>query len=1374
MFVLKLTVAGEDWFVSKRSFSAEEGKEALQSLLESLGRLGNYQAVQLPEGGTEGSAGSGVGGGTEGGAYALDVHFFNGHIARSARRYGTMEAARADAPVMAGLFGQGVTEPDIRISRYEYHLELLDCDRRVVRYSRKAYSGEADAWAQVPESVSRPQDEDLWEMAADAPPIGTLIRNKEEGKGHQFLDLRGFNISAKAPVRNQPERFGFEVLDNQNSFWLHSLENFGSEEEAWEACIRFLYGLGERVSYGVRQDEETGLFRVLITINGQAQAISGADYIYKTREAAVESGEAMLAKARSFIYEAAIRPVPDRWRFYYRLGRSAASVLTFFSNEEYASVPAAEAAARRFAEGSREWKTGPKSKPARIVMGKEEIVAVGEEEAREKLASLVGLKQEINALIDRDEKKVAAAIVPDAKTLAGTYVYRLVDKDHAKARCPQGAAMEAEAVALRKQLWSSAKQGYPFPELCLGGDCVVQPPGAADPCAPYYFRLVCRNDYFAARGIPDKDIVLFESVQGYDSAADAEAAFTSRYLTILEKGMDPANYGAGKWITLEPRSSIHLHSSSDGLLPQVLVPQKTQQQLGVLGKNPVTELSLACEAYPIRFCVPPVVTDPCAPPRAPDPCPCIDKTAVPQYRFVLFNISTGGVDWESIGCFETPCAALDAFYFFMMLLAYPGNFFIRLDELECLYYVKIREVLAESTQTFLTPEDAWGVNGVEKFIGVTQGPCGFHLYQRPDNCGYSFWVGCPDCRLTHPCNYETAETRDAARAALYQGYQAMKDRDWLKGFEREPGGIIYDLEDRPLASVSSQRRQKNEDPVLDPILDLTESAWIDGRYGSDKQGLTLADVSGKVIARTVDTSVALADWKKALRAFAVYFPLKRTMEEKGGIITYTYTWSVQLARFPGWSDDPAYFMPCGCGPEVPPGHTTCYTAWKNELVYTSARKAWNEYQDAFGLLGDGTAYRGVFDCCCGSFGIELGPSASVIAVDPQSYYLPDEACAAVERARMLINAEGLELVEHILLRPCPDEPGIPVCNDETECQDAWDEIVSQGLLQSPPLTPFRPGADPYSFVATVVLPAWPIRFQKPENRLQLEAILQREAPAHVLLRILWLCPHELCRFEWMYKKWIFWLGQSACSEFDRAAFLKLLFDTAFPCCDDRYKCCPDTTVSPPSPCWAAENIPVLQGSREWLSEINALYCWTDMKCSEKVAWGKGAELKKLAPGKVEATAGSAKAADGEAKAEDEVTVKEVKAAAVTDEKERNRQINMRLSRYRHAVQEVTGHLKKEGVTEKTVAYLADPDPSAQRLGKLVGELAVALNKAKKPRRERLQVLLNSVAGYSLDKWSLKEGVRPAEEQLKNVLEKAGLSAKEVEEVTQRWDPGGLF
>src|SRR6185437_3414964 len=95
----------------------------------------------------------------------------------------------------------------------------------------------------------------------------------------------------------------------------------------------------------------------------------------------------------------------------------------------------------------------------------------------------------------------------------------------------------------------------------------------------------------------------------------------------------------------------------------------------------------------------------------------------------------------------------------------------------------------------------------------------------------------------------------------------------------------------------------------------------------------------------------------------------------------------------------------------------------------------------------------------------------------------------------------------------------------------------QGLLQSPPLTPFRPGADPYSFVATVVLPAWPIRFQKPENRLQLEAILQREAPAHVLLRILWLCPHELCRFEWMYKKWIFWLGQSACSEFDRAAFL---------------------------------------------------------------------------------------------------------------------------------------------------------------------------------------------------------------------------------------------
>lgn len=1382
MFVVILAAGGEEWFVSKGSFAAEDSGDALRSLLSALGHPGNYQSVQLPDGG----------------AYALDVGFYNGSIARSVRRYASGEAARADATVIAGLFGQQLTKPDIRISRYEYHLELLDCDSRVVRYSKQAYGSEEDAWAKVTESLSKPQDEQVWDFAAGAAPIGALIRNKDEGKSHQLLDLRGFNISAKAPVRNQPSRFGFEVLDNQNSFWLHSLEHFAKEEEAWEACIRFLYGLGEKVSYGVRQEEETGLYRVLVSINGKAQAISDADYIYKTRAAAVEAGEAIMVRARSFLYEAAIRPVPDRWRFYHHLGKSAATLLTLGSEEEYEAVAAAEEAARRFAEGSRDWKAGTKKQTPRIAMGKDLAVGVGVGLAAgggagagvggpqaADLGSLVQLKQEIDALIDGDAEKMAKTIVPDAKTLAGTYVYRLVDKDHPKARCPRGVATEAEAIALRKSLWSSAKLGYPFLELCLGGDCVVQPPGKEDPCAPYYFRLVCHNDYFASRGIPDKDIVLFESVQGYDSAGDAETAFTAQYLSILSKGMDPANYGTGKWITLDARSAIHQHSSPEGLLPQVLVPQKTQQQLGISGKNPVTELSLACQAYPIRFCVPPtVVADPCVPPPAPDPCPCVDATEVATYQFVLFNISTGMVDWESIGCFDTPCDALEAFYFFLMLLAYPGDYFIRLDEWDCLYYVKIREVLAESTQTFLTPDDAWGVDGVEKFIGVTQGPCGFHLYQRPDNCSYSFWVGCPDCRLVHPCKYDTPEKRDAAKAALHQGYQMMKGRDWLKGFESQrevkegarAGGVagtIYDGDDQPLASIVTQGLLKNGDPVLDPILDMIDSVWIDSRYGSDKQGLILRDASGTVIARSAGSPVA-AEWKKALRGFAVYFPLKRTMEEKGGVIGREYRWSVQLPGFPGLADDPPYYMPCGCGPETPPGNTTCYTAWKNELVYAGARKAWTEYLDAFGLLGDSGSYRGVFDCSCGSFGIEMGPSASVIAVDPQSYYLPDEACAAVERAKILINAEGLELVEHILLRPCPEEPGIPVCSDTSECSDAWNDIVSQGLLQSPPLVPFRPGADPYSFIATVVLPAWPVRFNKPENRLQLEMILQREAPAHVLLRILWLCPHELCRFEGMYKKWIFWLGQSACSGFDRAAFLNLLFDTAFPCCDDRYVCCPGSNVTPPAPCWAAESVPVLQGSREWLSEINRLYCWADMQCSDTKTWVEEIVMKKLAEGKTIAVVRAPEVRGVEVQGADVRGAEAQKIAEVREDKDRNRQINMRLNWYRRKVEDAAKGMKNEPLGEKATAFLADPDPSAHRLEKLAEELSAGLKKAKKPKRERLMVLVTSIAGYWLDKWSLKEGMQAAVDRLKKTLGKAGLSANDVEEAVRQWNPGELF
>jgi len=1365
-FQIRLALQGRELFVSKSSFTKEEAEKALAALTSALSRPGSYQAVQPPEDYR----------------FALDVHFYGGNIARSVLRYSSAEAARREAGVLAELFGPiPGREPDVRISGYEHHLVLLDYDGNVVRYSRQAYASPEEALAATPvnESAAKPQDNTVWEFDEGAPAIGALIRNKEEGKTRQFLVMGGFNISQDKNVPNRPGRHRFNVLDDQNVLGLHSIEDYEEEQDAWTACIRFLYGLAEEVTYAVRTDEEDRL-RIVFRINDQEQAISDSDFPFETEREARDAAKGFVARARTFLFSIGTVPIPNRWRWHYFVGTSTDQLLHLASVAEYYSPSVAADAERLFAAGSRNWKLSEPGGPLQLTMSGEPPVAgelpvadelpvagepwaetgtaVEEESSlRTKMQSLVEWKQSINRLIDQDPALAAEMIVPDAKTQAGTWIYRLVDKDHPKARCPKGMGTKAGAETLRSDVILTARAGYPFLEICLGGDWMVKSSGTGTPVAPYFFQVKCRNNYFESRSIPDKDIILFESVQGYDSPEDAQAAFAAQYLQFLTKGMDAAEYSPGKWISLLERDTIEQQASPEGLVPQALVPQRTQQQLGILGKNPITELVLACQSYPIRLVTPPPEADPCAKPVPADPCNCVAPLTAPAplYEFIQFNTSTGQTDWESIGRWDSPVTAMDEFHFFRMLLTYPGNLFIQQDENDCLYYVRIREVLAESAQSFPDPLAAWGANGVEKFIGVTQGPHGFHLQIRPENCGYTFWVGCPDCRLQHPCKYDTPQKRDAVRTRMHRSYQDFKDRDWLKGFytqyekkeggegEGDPGeGTLYGLDGQPLAIASTRRRQGG-DPVLDTILDIIDASWLDGRYRQEKGGSSLVDDTGAVIARSAEPVQSLQEWKKGLRAFAQYFPLHRKMQQKGGVLHSQYRFAVKLPGFPELSDDPSHYMPCGCGPEpTPPGD--CYVAWKNELVYDNAQEAWGNYIQAFGALDDLGAYQSVFDCSCGSYGIELAPASSIIAVNPQSYYLGDDACAAVQRAEGLINAEGLELVEHLLLRPCDEKTSIPACGDS-----------------SCPL-PFVPGADPYSFIATVVLPGWPMRFAKPENRLQLEMILQREAPAHVLLRILWLCPRDLCTFEHLYKKWLYSLGpQGACPGFDLSAFINFLFSTPLCCWKTPSACCTEELPPPPSvPCWAvAAPVPVTQGSQDWLSEINLLYCWTDVECADTSGWG----AKKALPATATETPGHSAESPGP-----EPGLAEPGPTAEAEPKKLN---PMRLRGYRNRVQEMMGQFRKEGLVEKTAAFVNETDPSMQRFEKLAGELAERMKKAAKPTREKIMVLLNSMTGYWLDKSSLKEGGPISIDSFREMIARTGLAPGTADVLYQEWEKG---
>lgn len=119
----------------------------------------------------------------------------------------------------------------------------------------------------------------------------------------------------------------------------------------------------------------------------------------------------------------------------------------------------------------------------------------------------------------------------------------------------------------------------------------------------------------------------------------------------------------------------------------------------------------------------------------------------------------------------------------------------------------------------------------------------------------------------------------------------------------------------------------------------------------------------------------------------------------------------------------------------------------------------------------------------------------------------DNALAEVQTYfAKLAGNEGFHVIEHILLRKRIEEDDfMPVQLNEpgTECTEACVEVK-----------------DPYSFRATVFLPAWPKRLQSIRFRRLIERTLRMEAPAHVYLKICWLSHCDMLSFEEIYNEWL--------------------------------------------------------------------------------------------------------------------------------------------------------------------------------------------------------------------------------------------------------------
>ncbi|RPH32891.1 MAG: hypothetical protein EHM93_07545 [Bacteroidales bacterium] len=87
--------------------------------------------------------------------------------------------------------------------------------------------------------------------------------------------------------------------------------------------------------------------------------------------------------------------------------------------------------------------------------------------------------------------------------------------------------------------------------------------------------------------------------------------------------------------------------------------------------------------------------------------------------------------------------------------------------------------------------------------------------------------------------------------------------------------------------------------------------------------------------------------------------------------------------------------------------------------------------------------------------------------------------------------------------------------------------------------------DPYSCIASVVLPYWPERFSNNDFRKLFEKTLRMETPAHIFLRICWVNNHHMQILEEKYKRWIIENSRKVANEMAISDALKELIETLY-------------------------------------------------------------------------------------------------------------------------------------------------------------------------------------------------------------------------------------
>jgi len=1404
------------WLNSDALFrSPEAARAALRSLMQAATQESSYH-VEPQE---------------QGHSYHIAVEFEPCNFARFTNKYPTPELAWQAVNNLRSIFSPAVGANDIIPDTFQYTAQLTDAAGNVLLRHLHPAPEEAVALQQALKHVARTTNAKWWRTVDDGPLPALRLSRAPESEVPQFINTDGFRVDIDNNIVGKPDKYAYEMLDKNNQIKFRSTDEFESEKVAQEHYMRLLWAMMAEHNFHIAYHSKSAKYMVQVRNGDQLLAESFNDY--ESEQAAYDALEAVLRVIRTHLYHIHILKEPASYQFLFRMGYEPGEAYVFNSTQSFKTKDEATQAAVEFTQNLRELEMEARESTVILRAGKAEMQwqasADTDETAQQqqRLLALASMQKNIATYVTAPDDLLNQFIDTDEVTKTGLYVYRLVDKDNLYAFSTIDSSDKTAIENFREQNIQAGAGRYNWLDLQVKGNitCIRKDAHNTD---WYHFQLRSVNAITKPNSSAAQPLVLFESTKGYTSREAAEQAFAESYWHILRLAMEPDSYRAGRISTTEVL--YHNLSPLSANQPLVFVPKETLDFLGDYEERSVEALIKVVKSYPLRTIYPKKECREFR--RRFDPCnesPCHDETdacakpmEAPVWYFVLFNKEADREEWQSVQHFSSAAEARRQFEMFLLLLKYPGNYHI---ECTCrneydeksgrhiaspAYKIFIREVLAESARRFATEEEAWGAKGVQHFIDVSQTSGAFHKFS--SGCCYSFYVACANKLVFHPCSYDTPEKRDQAITLLYRGMEELRSSwKWFPGCGEIRSLLIRDYTGNEIATLRYENKEVPSELANTP----TEFAWYTAvMHLIATRGLCIDNETVFLKGKSIAFIPANADMhpgrlKEILLWLSQWYPFALRTGQGGRL---QYCFELKLPGFNGSNIN-------DCTPAA--GHY-CHVAWKSNCCYDNCQQALSVLQTALRLLSRYENYKAIFDCDCHSYGIALhfenrlpgdqcgysGPDKrpellpcehAIAAYNPQCYTNAQMACEAAARAAALINSEGLHVVEHILLRPrCPEHCRcrlLPCRNEFASCDFPWYQSPSTDPCNTERPICFHPGTDPYSFIATVVLPAWPQRFRHAENRQQLENLIYQEAPAHVLLRILWLAPHDYCCFEKYHRQWIKWLaGQKSCAPFDWCGFLDFLFRRQYACLPEPAACMDCNEQPGKDPCTTIKEQTQYEDiSKALLSQINTTFCWRDQHCREyrfipcegfrDVPGTPDPIVIRSAASEISPTAQEENEPAAEIKEEQRpaspaaAPKKKTKktAAAGLDKASRSKFFESRMARYRKEAAEMVAVTKGAEPATALQELLNNHAPDKAALETVIAAI-LAARSGKKNRlftKKRTTAMLSVAVRYYLDHWAFNRKETELLQQTSDVFERLRNAKTAMADIFRLWESDAL-